>query len=1142
MLYWQKLTTPQGQTFNGARLVTLEIETANLALARIGQTIPILGIAADAYLAQLYARTDIIIDDVPGFEVVRTIVFDQPLQGVLDTPIQADQVLGVTGHSLGGHLATALTRLVPGIEAVGINGAGFATGSIPGLGGDAVLNIRNLFSLLNGAEAFDSSRICNLYGDKMPEFVTMNSAFGLQQQGSHECVFIEPPSLFDDALGHGVKQMVDSLSLYHLFTLIDDTLDLDLMNLWLSEASNNPAYSLEEVLNKLGDIFVVDNITQVDHRESFYQQITDICQKILESGNALEPVLKPAYQGLQLVITDMLEASAEDSSPQGLAYRYALKELNPFAVVGMDYGAHNPNGELDLYDPLMDQGQLTSSWLSDRASMLEALLLRNGTDNTDTTMAGEDILYHDVASGTELRYGSLLTSDENRVHVEFGSDDADVLNGRAKADRLYGGAGNDTLTGNGSNDYLEGGTGFDTYYAGVGNDIIFDTDGQGKVFFGTTLLDGGANVQGGWLSRDDKFTYTMAGNDLLIQPKNGSAGVYIKDFENGDLAILLGNQLTTDPARVDRVFGSSGNDIINSLDEEDVIIAGDGNDIIHAGTGNDFVWGELGNDILHGEYGLDYLNGEQGNDQIYGGKGADLIEGAAGNDTLYADNGPGDLALPTASGQGDWLNGGVGNDALFGSARADFLAGGAGKDTLHGGAGDDVLTGDGDYQPFYPPWYIEVVSLTALQMQIELGALMTTIAGMPDLLMEAIYTLSQLQSGETFLPPSGSGRVGADWTCHAPTTKYPRGYWERSAPTYQMSPKPEAHAWTVTFNENGSFTLAPQLARDASQFVAAAAGGAADYLEGGQGNDALYGGVGDDVYHFNSGDGVDSVHDSLAEGNNVLSFGADIQKEDIHVSEYGGGLRIDYGNQGDAILLDGAGVADTVFRSVRLADGTEFDFSDLLLPPAITGSEDGETLLGDAEADRLFGLGGNDTLRAGEGNDVLDGGEDNDVLYAGRGDDVLRGGEGNDKLYGERGDDVLRGGQGNDTLYDVAGDETYYFALGDGADTLLDTQGDDTLVFEGIDYTDLVFAKSANARSLEISVQGTDDKVTVTDWFLNESRQIEHIQAGDYELDGAEVLNLIGALADYVPPPLEPETGGNAVPFVELIGNYWQVA
>ncbi|MDR1661300.1 MAG: hypothetical protein LBR95_02565 [Azoarcus sp.] len=53
------------------------------------------------------------------------------------------------------------------------------------------------------------------------------------------------------------------------------------------------------------------------------------------------------------------------------------------------------------------------------------------------------------------------------------------------------------------------------------------------------------------------------------------------------------------------------------------------------------------------------------------------------------------------------------------------------------------------------------------------------------------------------------------------------------------------------------------------------------------------------------------------------------------------------------------------------------------------------------------------------------------------------------------------------------------------------------------------FATSANGRSLEISILGTNDKVMATDCFLAPCRQIEHISAGDFELDAMEVKALI---------------------------------
>src|SRR5690606_20071664 len=79
--------------------------------------------------------------------------------------LQADIMnkgLTVTGHSLGGHLASAFTRLFPetGAEALTINGAGF--GKI-GVNGFSAANVNHVFSMLYGSAAFDPSRIHNLY-------------------------------------------------------------------------------------------------------------------------------------------------------------------------------------------------------------------------------------------------------------------------------------------------------------------------------------------------------------------------------------------------------------------------------------------------------------------------------------------------------------------------------------------------------------------------------------------------------------------------------------------------------------------------------------------------------------------------------------------------------------------------------------------------------------------------------------------------------------------------------------------------------------------------------------------------------------------------------------------------------------------
>jgi Ca2+-binding RTX toxin-like protein len=69
------------------------------------------------------------------------------------------------------------------------------------------------------------------------------------------------------------------------------------------------------------------------------------------------------------------------------------------------------------------------------------------------------------------------------------------------------------------------------------------------------------------------------------------------------------------------------------------------------------------------------------------------------------------------------------------------------------------------------------------------------------------------------------------------------------------------------------------------------------------------------------------------------------------------------------------------------------------LPCTITGTNDGEILVGTAGRDVICALGGSD------------------VITAKAGDDVVRGGDGADEIYGDWGSDALYGGRGNDRVW-----------------------------------------------------------------------------------------------------------------------------
>ncbi|MFN9746664.1 MAG: calcium-binding protein, partial [Betaproteobacteria bacterium] len=249
--------------------------------------------------------------------------------------------------------------------------------------------------------------------------------------------------------------------------------------------------------------------------------------------------------------------------------------------------------------------------------------------------------------------------------------------------------------------------------------------------------------------------------------------------------------------------------------------------------------------------------------------------------------------------------------------------------------------------------------------------------------------------------------------------------------------------------------------------------GGKDWLDGGDGNDRLYDQEGDDT--LLGGDGKDELwgssgNDTLmggrgddrlepGEGSNQVLFGVGDGRDDLSLSDYGGGawdtqrvntlrlvgvlpgqvtlqrvyddwyggpvaLQISVGNGGDTLVVHrffsqlAATGPNKALHRVVFADGTEWGVADIYARLA-TGATAGD--------DFLVGTGGNDTLDALAGNDFV---------LGGAGNDTLRGGSGNDTLDGGEGDDAFDGGPGHDRIESAGGSDTFLFGRGDGSDTV----------------------------------------------------------------------------------------------------------
>ena len=318
-------------------------------------------------------------------------------------------------------------------------------------------------------------------------------------------------------------------------------------------------------------------------------------------------------------------------------------------------------------------------------------------------------------------------------------------------------------------------------------------------------------------------------------------------------------------------------------------------------------------------------------------------------------------------------------------------------------------------------------------------------------------------------------------------------------------------------------------------------------FEGGTGNDTLTGAASADTYLFNLGDGQDVISDNgqgLGQQDKIV-LGAGIATSDVALTRDGVDLLINIGAGGDQITVkDWYSASQYRIENLEFADGTVWDVNTLeSMGLVVQGTESDDMLAGlSSKNDEIHGLGGDDQINGNGGNDLLYGEAGNDTITSGSGNSVLDGGEGNDTLtgyyYGNNtlvggaGDDTLKlsstssssryrsntfeGGTGNDTLTGAASADTYLFNLGDGQDVISDNgqglgQQDKIVLGAGIDHDDLWFTQAGN--DLVIDYVGSDDRITVENWYSSSVYHVETMQAGDEVLLSNSVDQLVQAMA-----------------------------
>jgi Ca2+-binding RTX toxin-like protein len=842
-------------------------------------------------------------------------------------------------------------------------------------------------------------------------------------------------------------------------------------------------------VTNLGSVLGVSYSAQ---QQSLIEQAYSALRESVYAGLVLQTRLRPYLDAVGLVIGNgrpHLDASAAIAMAKNRA------TLDPYNVA---------QDMIDLERYAADATQAIG-W--DPNQTLEDVVRANpGNAQIAALLAAEQIVVLGDAQAA-------FTATNQQPQTVFASDKATTLLGGGGNDHLYGGNGNDVITdAGGTFNALSGGGGNDTvtFYAPASNSI----DGGS----GDDLIKGSSTVAANYWHAIDTIR-GCTGNDT-IQTGSGADTVV---FERGDgrdtwsdqSCVGYSNSVRYDPGDDTLQFGAgiTANDLLIKRTNNDLVV--DVTDPSRIAT-NDRI--TLTNWFINDNWTIEHLTFTDGSSLGKAELTANsrIIRGTNGNDSLigYSD----DSTITGASGN-DTINDAYGDDLIDGGTGDDIITDGGGSDTIDGGAGNDAINDLGD-------------GINALRG----GGGNDTIS------------FWHVSASNTIEGGSGNDLIKVNSTASA---NYGKAINTIRGGTGNDTIQTGSGADTVVFERGDG--------RDTWS----------DQASIGYSNNVRYD-PGDDTLQFGAGITADDL--LIKRVNNDLVV--DVTESGIAAND-----RVTLTNW---FINDNWTVEHLTF-----ADGSSLGKAELTANSRIIrGTEGNDSLIGYSDNSIITGAAGNDTIADSQGNDLIDGGTGDDLITDGGGSDtidggagndtiddlgdginVLRGGDGNDTVsfwhvsasntidggsgndlikvnnaaYGNYGKAVntIRGGTGNDTIQTGSGADTVVFERSDGQDTWSDQAsigysnsvrydpGDDTLQFgAGIAAADLWLSRSGSDMVIKIaSSDGTlsSDQLTITGWFLNDLRTIEHVRFADgSELTKAQLalavqtshlISAIGALA-----------------------------
>ncbi len=952
-------------------------------------------------------------------------------------------IAGVNGHSLGGHLASAFTRIFGGTWGIShtntFNSAGFT--------GNSENIFRNLQDLLGtGMGRYPNVAEQSNFFAANGISVTTNT-FYFNQIGQRIPLFNEEGTAIPN---HLMYKLTDSLALMEAMSRLDPTLSFERANYILSQGGIT-ANSLERTLDALNRL-LVDPFTQSlpvgdegfspSSRVAFHSAVRDFNARPDEVNalagkltlNALAAADALGYASLAKAdFARFIELSALSPVQIDAKTSHEQTVLNLLQAIRPDaFSAWTADKNARLYGDTSKEFDFTDRWYSERSTMLSRLLASNATDKAVLPrQAGdpESLVYIDRSTDTRVVVGRDLLPNSPSELVLFGTDSADTdltLAGGSERDRIFGGAGNDTLYGYDGADYLEGGRDADELYGGDKDDELVGGADDDRLAGGN-----GSDTLRGGAGHDRYDLYTAeSGVDTIIDSDNSgqiyvdgapvtqlnaiSAGVYesaagpavrivLSDAGDGSKTATVSRK--SDGKLLANIVKIQGSTILDYTLPAPPTRSPDASYIRTNDPDNFRVWYLQGNgSIPPPSSGTAFVDGGGGNDFITSGthRTTEMV-GGLGNDQLISFRfaNPADDATQVTT--------------MSGGAGSDFLRGMGGTIYVDGGDGSDFVETTRHIAPRMFQMGRDASNNLIARSSIYGGApLVFSDLGNAIALRQVSY------SGYAQGYDPAYSRTFFNFNRFTPGTYSPAGAQRGDGvPSYYVTALADTNGALLGFDT----TTDPNDPRRVTSYTLA------------------------DAPADKRVTWIDATIKNGSVVKGALAWNFTFEGTAAEIAQ----------QQADA-KLDGS-ANENGFAYATLGSGNDI-FAGGSGRDVVDGGADNDQIDGGGGEDILQGGGGNDFVTGGRYNDVLDGGEGADKLFGGGESDMIYGGIGNDLLYGEydfataepAGNDRLDGGEGDDFLDGGAGADTLFggdgndLLVSDGKDALLDGgSGDDVI-------------------------------------------------------------------------------------------------